>query len=96
MPLPLPPPDIIELGEYLATHILLEIEAGQYSREDLHDSPEIGCLEQVAAEAKRRHVDAQVSAHLIPVGRGAKLAAAAWEHQHDARFDHRSQQGHWA
>ena len=48
------------VGEYLATHILLEIEAGQYSREDLQDSPEISCLEQIAAEAKRRHVDGKV------------------------------------
>ena len=60
MPLPLPSPDVVEVGEYLATHILLEIEAGLYSREDLQDSPEIGCLEQIAAEARRRHVDGQV------------------------------------
>ena len=57
MPLPLPPPDLVELGEYLATHILLEIEAGLYSAEDLKDSPEISCLEQVASEARRRHVE---------------------------------------
>ena len=54
MPFQLPPPDMIELGEYLATHVLLEIEAGQYTDEDLQDSPEVGCLEQVAAEAARR------------------------------------------
>ena len=59
MPLPLPPPDLVELGEYLATHIQLEIEqleieAGLYSADDLRDSPEISCLEQVAAEAQRR------------------------------------------
>ena len=54
MPLPLPPPDLVELGEYLATHIQLEIEAGLYSADDLRDSPEISCLEQVAAEAERR------------------------------------------
>jgi|tagenome__1003787_1003787.scaffolds.fasta_scaffold20963242_6 hypothetical protein len=53
MPLPLPPPDLVELGEYLATHIQLEIEAGLYSPDDLRDSPEISCLEQVAAEAQR-------------------------------------------
>ena len=35
MPLLLPPPDLVEVGEYLATHILLEIEAGLYSAEDL-------------------------------------------------------------
>ena len=57
MPLPLPPPDLVELGEYLATHILLEIEAGLYSAEDLKDSPEISCLEQVASEARGRHVE---------------------------------------
>ncbi len=80
MPLPLPPPDIIELGEYLATHILLEIEAGQYSREDLHDSPEIGCLEQVAAEAKRRHVDGKVPPAIADVLARAKAAGRliAW------------------
>ena len=54
MPFPLPPPDLVELGEYLATHIQLEIEAGLYSPDDLRDSPEISCLEQVAAEAQRR------------------------------------------
>ena len=41
MPLPLPPPDLVELGEYLATHILLEIESGLYSDEDLKDSPRL-------------------------------------------------------
>ena len=30
------------------------------SAKDLQDSPEIGCLEQVAAEARRRHVDGKV------------------------------------
>jgi hypothetical protein len=54
MPLPLPTPDVVEIGEYLATHILLEIEVGQYSTDDLQDSPEISCLEQIAAEAQRR------------------------------------------
>ena len=54
MPLPMPAPDVVELGEYLATHIQLEIEAGLYSADDLRDSPEISCLEQVAAEAQRR------------------------------------------
>jgi hypothetical protein len=54
MPLPLPQPDVVEIAEYLATHVLLEIEAGEYSPDDLRDSPEISCLEQVAAEAKRR------------------------------------------
>ena len=74
MPFPLPAPDVVELGEYLATHILLEIEAGQYSREDLHDSPEIGCLEQVAAEAKRRHVDGKVPRAIADVLARAKAA----------------------
>ena len=72
MPLPLPAPDLIELGEYLATHILLEIEAGLYSSEDLQDSPEIGCLEQVAAEARRRHVGAKVPAAIADVLARAK------------------------
>ena len=74
MPLPLPPPDVVEVGEYLATHILLEIEAGQYSREDLQDSPEIGCLEQIAAEARRRHVDGKVPPAITDVLARAKAA----------------------
>jgi hypothetical protein len=53
MPLPLPLPDIVEIAEYLASHILLEINAGEYTDADLQDSPEISCLEQVAVEAKR-------------------------------------------
>ena len=53
MPLPLPPPDIAELAEYLATHLLLEMGRGEYSGEDMRSSPEIGCLEQVAAELHR-------------------------------------------
>lgn len=54
MPLPLPPPDVVEIAEYLATHLLNEMERGEYTAEDLQDSPEIGCLEQVAAMLKRR------------------------------------------
>jgi hypothetical protein len=41
---------VVEVGEYLASHV----EAGQYSTDDLQDSPEISCLEQIAAEARRR------------------------------------------
>lgn len=74
MPLPLPPPDVVEVGEYLATHLLLEIEAGQYSAEDLKDSPEISCLEQVAAEARRRRVDGEVPPAIIDVLSKAKAA----------------------
>ena len=74
MPLPLPPPDLVELGEYLATHIRLEIEAGLYSAEDLKDSPEISCLEQVASEAKRRHVDGKVPPAIADVLARAKAA----------------------
>ena len=74
MPLPLPPPDLVELGEYLATHILLEVEAGLYSAEDLKDSPEISCLEQVAAEARRRHVDGKVPPAVADVLARAKAA----------------------
>jgi hypothetical protein len=73
MPLPLPPPDLVELGEYLATHILLEIEAGLYSAEDLNDSPEISCLEQVASEASRR-VAAEVPPAIADVLARAKAA----------------------
>ena len=72
MPLPLPPPDLVELGEYLATHILLEIEAGLYSAEDLKDSPEISCLEQVASEARRR--DGRVPPAIADVLARAKAA----------------------
>ena len=74
MPLPLPPPDLVELGEYLATHILLEIEAGLYSAEDLNDSPEISCLEQVASEARRRHAGAPVPPAIADVLARAKAA----------------------
>ena len=70
MPLPLTTPDVIEVGEYLATHILLEIEAGQYSREDLQDSPEIGCLEQIAAPP----VDGKVPPAIADVLARAKAA----------------------
>ena len=73
MPLPLPPPDLVELGEYLATHIRLEIEAGLYSAEDLKDSPEISCLEQVASEARRRHA-AQVPPAIADVLARSKAA----------------------
>ena len=54
MPLPLPAPDIAEITEYLASHVLLEIERGQYTAEDFQDSPEIGCIEQVAVELEAR------------------------------------------
>ena len=74
MPLPLPPPDVVELGEYLATHIRLEIEAGLYSAEDLRDSPEITCLEQVAAEAMRRRIDGWVPPAIRDVLAMAKAA----------------------
>ena len=50
MPLPLPPPDMAEIAEYLATHVLSEILRGEYTHDDLLDRPEIGCLEQVAAD----------------------------------------------
>jgi hypothetical protein len=73
MPLHLPPPDPVELGEYLATHLLLEIKAGLYSDEDLRDSPEIRCLEQVAAEAKRRRPFASVPAAIADVLARAKV-----------------------
>ena len=74
MPLPLPPPDVVELGEYLATHLLLEIEAGQYSVDDLKDGPEISCLEQVAAEARRRRIDGKVPPAILDVLSRAKAA----------------------
>ena len=74
MSLPLPAPDLVELGEYLATHILLEIEAGLYRADDLQDSPEIGCLEQVAAEARRRRVDGKVPDAIADVLARAKVA----------------------
>jgi hypothetical protein len=67
MPLALPPPDVVKLGEYLATHMLLEIEAGEYSADDLQDSPEIGCPEQAASEARRRHVDGKVPTAITDV-----------------------------
>jgi len=44
------------------------------SREDLQDSPEIGCLEQVAAEAKRRHVDGKMPPAIAGVLATAKAA----------------------
>jgi hypothetical protein len=75
MPLPLPTPDVVEVGEYLASHILLEIEAGHYSTDDLQDSPEISCLEQIAAEARRRsggtvpHAIVEVLAKAMAAGR---------------------------
>ncbi len=80
MPVSLPPPDVVELGECLATHILLEIEAGQYTDADLQDSPEIGCLEQVAHEARRRHVDGKVPPAIADVLARAKAAGRliAW------------------
>ena len=57
MPLPLPSPDIAELAEYLATHLLLEMERGEYTGDDMRSSPEVGCLEQVAAELHRNGRD---------------------------------------
>ena len=38
---------MVEVGEYLASHVV-------YSTDDLQDSPEISCLDQIAAEARRR------------------------------------------
>jgi hypothetical protein len=49
-------------------------EAGLYSAADLQDSPEIGCLEQVAAEAWRRHVDGNVPRAIADVLARAKAA----------------------
>ncbi len=69
MPLPLPAPDIAELAEYLATHVMNEIVRGEYTHEDLLDSPEIGCLEQVAADLKARGV-------AVPIAITAVLARA--------------------
>ena len=48
MPIPHPPPDLVEIAEYLAQYIRRDIKSGNFSQEDLQDSPEIGCLEQVA------------------------------------------------
>jgi len=50
MALALPRPDLAEITEYLARHILREIKRGEYGRDDLRHSPEVGCIEQVAAE----------------------------------------------
>ena len=61
MPLPLPPPDMAEIAEYLATHVLSEILRGEYTHDDLLDSPEIGCLEQVAADLKARGLTVPVA-----------------------------------
>lgn len=54
MAIPYPPPDPVELAEYLAQYIRREIKAGNVTQADLQDSPEIGCLEQVAALLKER------------------------------------------
>ena len=50
MPMPLPLPDRVEIAEYLAQYVLRDIEVGGFTQDDLLDSPEVGCLEQVAAE----------------------------------------------
>ena len=74
MPFSLPPPDVVEIAEYLATHIVLEIDAGQYTADDLRDSPEIGCLEQAAVEAKRRPPFGEVPPAIADVLARAKAA----------------------
>ena len=53
MPMPLPLPDRVEIAEYLAQYVLRDIEVGGFTHDDLLDSPEVGCLEQVAAELGR-------------------------------------------
>ena len=53
MPMPLPLPDRVEIAEYLAQYVLRDIEVGGFTQDDLLDSPEVGCLEQVAAELGR-------------------------------------------
>jgi hypothetical protein len=53
MPMPLPLPDRVEIAEYLAQYVLRDIEVGGFTHDDLRDSPEVGCLEQVAAELGR-------------------------------------------
>ena len=58
-----------EIAEYLATHVMNEILTGEYTREDLLDSPEIGCLEQVAVDLKARGVN-------VPAAIAAVLARA--------------------
>ena len=40
--------DPVEIAEYLAQYIRREIRAGGFNQEDVRDSPEIRCLEQVA------------------------------------------------
>jgi hypothetical protein len=54
MAIPYPPPDPVELAEYLAQYLRREIKAGKFTQADLQDIPEIGCLEQVAAMLKER------------------------------------------
>src|SRR4028119_593916 len=51
MPMPLPLPDRVEIAEYLAKYVLRDIEVGGFTHDDLLDSPEVGCLEQVGGRA---------------------------------------------
>jgi len=47
MPMPQPLPDRIEIAEYLAQYMLRNIELGGLTDDDLVNSPEVGCLEEV-------------------------------------------------
>ncbi len=42
MAIPYPPPDPVELAEYLAQYLRREIKAGKFTQADLQDIPEIG------------------------------------------------------
>ncbi len=74
MPIPHPPPNLVEIAEYLAQYLRREIKVGNFTRADLQDIPEIGCLEQVAAMLKERREEvpyhiADVLGHAAAAGR---------------------------
>ncbi len=78
MPLPLPLPDRVEIAEYLAQYVLRDIEVGGLTHDDLLDSPEIGCLEQVAAELSRMRamVPVAISSVLGKAGAAGRVLTA--------------------
>jgi hypothetical protein len=65
MRLPLPLPDRVEIAEYLAQYVLRDIEVGGFTVDDLPDSPEVGCLEQVAAELGRLQATVPCSISMV-------------------------------
>jgi hypothetical protein len=74
----IPPPDLTEIAEHLASHVLLEIERGAYTCDDLRDKPEIGCIEQVAFELRKegREVPTSIDAVLSKAKEAGRLGTS--------------------